>query len=259
MKDIPAAFIFFTRLPVWRLCRVPADSFKRVIAYWPLAGWLTGGLMAGVYGLAGLVFPPATSVLLAFGSRALLTGALHEDGLADFFDGMGGGRTRERVLAIMKDSSIGTYGVLGLMIYVALWAASVVSFAGSPVAICLVLLAGDAWSKWSASQIINLLPYARKAEESKSKTVYERMSPGAFFTGLLAGLLPMACVAVFGEISDLPWRIWLAGIAPPATAGLLALYMKRRIGGYTGDCCGAAFLLCELSFWLTLSGIWKFF
>ena len=113
--DILASFMFFTRLPLWRLSlKVPADSFRHVVYYWPLVGWLTGGLMALTYGLSSLIFPMQVSLLLAMASRLLLTGALHEDGLADFFDGFGGGVERERVLSIMKDSHVGTYGVIGL-------------------------------------------------------------------------------------------------------------------------------------------------
>ena len=114
IDDIFAALMFFTRLPWWKLRRVPADSFKRIVGYWPVAGWVTGGVMTAIYGIA-LFFhlPVVLAILLVFTGRLLLTGALHEDGLADFFDGFGGGRSREQVLTIMKDSHIGTYGEIG--------------------------------------------------------------------------------------------------------------------------------------------------
>ena len=99
-----AAFIFFTRLE-----------------YWPLVGWLTGTLMAVVLYFSSYVMPYPVAILLAMVTRILLTGALHEDGLADFIDGFGGGgRDRQRIMRIMKDSSIGTFGVLGLVFYVLL-------------------------------------------------------------------------------------------------------------------------------------------
>ena len=87
--NILAAFIFFTRLPFWRIREVPAECFKHVVPYWPLSGWLTGGVMAGVLWSAAQVLPFTVAVLLALTSRLLITGALHEDGLADFFDGFG--------------------------------------------------------------------------------------------------------------------------------------------------------------------------
>ena len=154
--NILAAFIFFTRLPFWRIREVPAECFKHVVPYWPLSGWLTGGIMAGVLWSAAQVLPFTVAVLLALISRLLITGALHEDGLADFFDGFGGGTSRERILSIMKDSHIGSYGVIGLIVYFfLLWnllTSLPLSFA------CSVLIAGDTVSKLTSSQIINFLP-----------------------------------------------------------------------------------------------------
>lgn len=250
--------MFFTRLPLWRICNVPPDTFRRIIAYWPLTGLLTGSLMTAVYLLAlHLNFHAIIAVLLACTSRLLLTGALHEDGLADFFDGFGGGRTREQTLSIMKDSHIGSYGVLGLALYVLLWTSSVFiltqSLKGREYA---VFLTCDVWSKWCASQVVNLLPYARKKEESKICDTYERMSPARFVAGFIFGISPFACLLAF---FNSPVMVLAVALAPLITMLLLTLYMKRRIRGYTGDCCGALFLLCELSCLLTLNCLWKYF
>ena len=87
--NLLAAFIFFTRLPFWRLKEVPSECFKHVVPYWPWVGWLTGGLMAMVLGLGSQVMPLSLAWILAIVTRLLVTGALHEDGLADFFDGFG--------------------------------------------------------------------------------------------------------------------------------------------------------------------------
>ena len=112
-----AAFIFFTRLPFYRLRQPPVESYKAVVEYWPLTGWLTGGLMAATLWVASMHLPFMIAILLAIVVRLLVTGALHEDGLADFLDGFGGGGSdRERILSIMKDSHIGTCGVLGLIL-----------------------------------------------------------------------------------------------------------------------------------------------
>ena len=87
-----AALIFFTRLPFWRITEVPAAYFKRVVDYWPFVGWLTGGIMAGTLWISAQFLPMSTAVILALLARLLVTGALHEDGLADFCDGFGGAR-----------------------------------------------------------------------------------------------------------------------------------------------------------------------
>ena len=110
MLRILAAFIFFTRLPFWRLAEVPSEYFKNVVSRWALVGWLTAGLSVIVLYTASLILPASVAVLLAIVTRLLITGCLHEDGLADFFDGFGGGTSRERILSIMKDSHIGSYG-----------------------------------------------------------------------------------------------------------------------------------------------------
>lgn len=235
-----AAFIFFTRLPFWRIKEVPAENFKHVVNYWPLVGWLTGGLTAAILWAASMILPVSIAIVLAIIGRLCITGALHEDGLADFFDAFGGGTTKERTLAIMKDSHIGSYGVIGLIFYfLLLW--SLLSAIPVPL-VCLVIISGDVWGKLVASQLINVLPYARKEEDSKIKTVYNRMSLGAFLFALFCGITPLLVL--------LPMRFWLAGILPLLIFIILYLLMKKRLQGYTGDCCGATVLLCELSFYL---------
>ena len=241
-----AALIFFTRLPFWRIADVPSAYFKRVVDYWPFVGWLTGGIMAGTLWITARFLPVQVAVLFALAARLLVTGALHEDGLADFCDGFGGGTSREKILSIMKDSHIGTYGVIGLIFYFGLmW--SLLTTLPVPLA-CLAILSGDAWSKFCAAQVINTLPYARKEEESKAKVVYDRMGKGTLLLVFVAGALPMLLL--------LDRSYWWAALAPALVfVGLMRL-MRKRIQGYTGDCCGAAFLLCELSFYLVINLIY---
>ncbi|MDR1091715.1 MAG: adenosylcobinamide-GDP ribazoletransferase [Prevotella sp.] len=251
MKEIAAAFIFFTRLPFWRIkaFRVPNEYYKQVINYWPVAGWLTASVMAGVLWLSAQVLPLPIAVILAILSRLLITGGLHEDGLADFFDGFGGGNTRERTLEIMKDSHIGTYGVLGLIIYFLLLY-SLLSLMALPFA-CLVILAADPLCKLVSSLITLFLPYARTAATSKSKVVYNKMSLKPFIVSAIFGLLPVVLLLNAGY--------WLAVLFPLAIFVILVFLMRKKIRGYTGDCCGTLFLLTELSFYLgiaVLSNMW---
>lgn len=247
MNRILAALIFFTRLPFWRIKEMESEHFKHVVPLWPLAGWLTGGIMVGVLWLAAQVLPLSTAWIIAIVARLLTTGCLHEDGLADFCDGMGGGVTRERILVIMKDSHIGTYGVIGLIIYFLL----LTQMCALPLHLLMaVAFAGDAWSKMVSANVINLLPYARKEEEAKNRTVYQYMSALEAFTCALLGTLP---AVVF-----LTKAYWPALLAPVVVFILLIILMKRRIQGYTGDCCGALFLICELSYLLTCMALYHY-
>ena len=237
--NLLAAFIFFTRLPFWRLKEVPSECFKHVVPYWPWVGWLTGGLMAMVLGLGSQVMPVSLAWILAIVTRLLVTGALHEDGLADFFDGFGGGTTRERTLTIMKDSHIGTYGVIGLIVYFLL----MLELRHLPVPVlCTLVVCGDCWGKLCASQLINFLPYARKEEDSKAKVIYNRMSGKELFFCIAGGVLPLLL---------LPSYLWVALVAPCLVLAFLIRMMKRRLQGYTGDCCGATFLMCEMAFYIS--------
>lgn len=240
MNNIGAALIFFTRLPFWRVFKVPNEYFKQVINYWAVVGWLTGSVMAVVLWGASFLFPLPVAIILAILSRLLITGALHEDGLADFFDGFGGGTSKERILAIMKDSHIGTYGVLSLIFYFLLLFLLITSL---PLKLaCFVIMAGDPLCKFIASFITLRLPYARNEETSKAKMVYRSMVFRTFFLSALFGLIPF--------IGLLPMKYWLAGILPILTFLLLVSLMNKKIQGYTGDCCGALFLMCELSFYM---------
>ena len=207
-----ASLIFFTRLPFWKIADVPPVYFKRVVDYWPFVGWLTGGIMAGTLWITAEFLPVQIAVLMS----------------------------------IMKDSHIGTYGVLGLLFYYGLmW--NILTTLSVPLA-CAAILSGDAWSKFCAAQIINTLPYARKEEESKAKVIYDRMSPDVLLSAFMAGALPMLLLLDKGY--------WWAAIAPAMMFILLMSLMRRRLQGYTGDCCGATFLLCEFSFYLTINLIY---
>ena len=239
-----AAFIFFTRLPFWRLHEPPRECYATVVEHWPLVGWMTGGLMAATLWTASLFLPYTVAVLLAIVVRLLVTGALHEDGLADFLDGFGGGgNDRQRILAIMKDSHIGTYGVVGLIVYLLLLAAALLAM--SPEVAALTIVAADPYAKMVTAQLIMMLPYARKEEEAKARTVYRKFSLRAGISLSLQGLLPMA---VYLYLTGIRWEMLL--FVPAILMYFLYLLMWHKIKGYTGDCCGAVFLLIELSVYL---------
>ena len=269
MRQIIATLMLFTRLPLWRLKQfsLSKEHYREAITYWPVAGWLTGGVMALIFYIGYRLFNAEIAVLLAILSRVLLTGALHEDGLADFFDGFGAGGDCARILAIMKDSHIGTYGVLALILYFLFlyqgilclpeskgvlfsgesWQISFRSGSGSGLylydsAVCTLLFVADPLCKFIASTVNLVLPYVRSDKESKSGFVYKKPTVISFIIGATFGLAPLLLLVSY--------KLWLAMVFPVATLIILTMLMKRKIGGYTGDCCGALFLICELSFYL---------
>ena len=244
--NILASFIFFTRLPFWRLYQPQKEAYATVVEHWPLTGWLTGGIMAATLFGACHILPYPVAVIIAIIVRLFLTGALHEDGLADFLDGFGGGTDRQRILTIMKDSHIGTYGVLGLILYEVLLAACLFSL--PPTLAALTILAADPYAKMVTAQLILMMPYARKEEEAKNKTVYRKMDWKAGISLAIQGLLPMGLYLWY---TGLAWELII--FLPCLTMYFLYLFIWRRLRGYTGDCRGALFLLTELSAYLVVS------
>lgn len=239
-----AALIFFTRLPFWRLHEPPKECFSTVVEHWPLTGWLTGGMMAAVLYFGSMFLPWTVTIVLAIVVRLLMTGALHEDGLADFFDGFGGGgNNRQRILEIMKDSHIGTYGVLGLILYMLLLFFCLSSLA--PEMAALAVLAADPYSKMVTSQLIIMMPYARREEEAKARVVYRKISALSGVSLAFQGLLPLAFFIWYTGVS---WELVI--FIPALVMYFLYLLIWRKIHGYTGDCCGAVCLLVELAFYL---------
>jgi adenosylcobinamide-GDP ribazoletransferase len=244
-----AAFIFFTRLPFWRLYEPPKECYKTVVEHWPLTGWLTGGAMAATIYFGSMILPYLVVVIAAIVVRLLITGALHEDGLADFLDGFGGGgKDRQRILDIMKDSHIGTYGVLGLIMYELLLGAVLLSM--SPEMAALTILAADPYSKMVTSELIIMMPYARTEETAKNKTVYRKIDWKAGVGLAIQGLLPMVA---FLWYTGLSWEMII--FLPCLVMYFLYLLIWRRIHGYTGDCCGAVCLLVELAVYLIVCAL----
>ena len=270
MHRILAALSFFTRLPFWRCATLTKEDYKRVVPLWPLAGWLTGGCMMLAFWLSAFVFPVPVAVMAALVVRLLITGALHEDGFADFFDGFGGGRDKDSILRIMKDSHIGTYGVVALIIYFLLFSQSLSSILSSMLSqqpggcfslsqtdcwanlrVAAVFLAADTFAKWASSNIINILPYARKEEEAKNKLLYDKMTMAERILGFVLGVLP-AMLFLFPLMG---YKVFVPMAAAVVTSGLVILYCYKKIKAYTGDCCGACFILSELVFCLALLAV----
>jgi adenosylcobinamide-GDP ribazoletransferase len=247
---------FLTRLPIPAVRDFDPSSLSRSLRYFPLVGILVGLINVGVWWLSSLRLPASVSIGLMLAGSAVLTGALHEDGFADACDGFGGGTTPDRVLAIMKDSCIGAYGAIGVLLMLGLkWTA----LAALPLALFpLVVIAAHSMSRWCAIGLIWRLDYVRADGEAKSKPFAGRLSGSGWTLSGLIGIAGFAPLAV-------AWALWsgrvsgaalgaavLGGGAAAALLAVLlaAIYFRRRIGGYTGDCLGAAQQLAELAFLL---------
>lgn len=249
MLMLATALIFFTRLPIWRFISVPSDNFKRVIYYWPFAGWLTASVMSLTLLMTSAFLPLSVAIVLTMLSRIILTGALHEDGLGDFLDGFGGGQTQEKILAIMKDSHAGTYAIVGLIFYFLLSYNILLSI--EPSLLMILMLIADPFCKMVSSFITARLPYARTEDTSKIQAIYSKPSTPEIIVSLSFGLLPLFILSWF-----LPsfWYV-VAVITPILLFFTLTQWMKCKIQGYTGDCAGALFLLLEISMMLTFLAI----
>ncbi|WP_168792887.1 adenosylcobinamide-GDP ribazoletransferase [Paraburkholderia aromaticivorans] len=235
---------YFTRVPVPRWVGYEPHYLNAAARYFPLVGVLVGGLSALVYLAALRVFPAGVAVLLSMAASLLVTGAFHEDGLADCIDAFGGAYTREDVLRIMHDSRIGAFGAIALVIALALKWQTLAAL--PPMRAASLMIAAHAASRTCAISYLATLDYVRA--EGKAKPVAQRLSAGAFI-----------CAAIFG----LPWLLWPNWLAVPdwrfASSVLVVLivlrvavgrYFVRRIGGYTGDCLGFAQQVFELSIYL---------
>ena len=242
-----AALIHFTRLPFWRLYQPPGTSYRAAVEWWPLTGWLTGGIAAAVlYGAAQLL-PMTVAVLLALTLRIWLTGAQHETQLAAFFDGFGGGgNDRERILHTMKASRPGIYGVICLMAYHALLFFALLSM---PLTMAMaVLFAALPFARMVSGQLIQMLPYAQSIDDAEPHVAFRKPPFSATLLLAVQGLLPLApLLYLYG--SRLRWEYLV--FVPCLTMYVLYRIIAGRLRGYTDVCCGAVCLLVELTFVLT--------
>lgn len=233
---------FFTRLPVPAWVGHSAEALNHSARYFPAVGLLIGGIAALVYLAVLQLWPQPVAVLLAMAATIYATGAFHEDGLSDAADGLGGGWEKLRILEIMKDSRVGSYGV------VALW----LGLSGKFVVLSLLdaalvpwaLLAGHAWSRWCSTLLLATMDYVREDLLAKAKPLATRLSGPAFLVATGFG-----AVALF----FLPWQNMLLACLLALLATLwLAAKFRRWLGGYTGDCLGAVQQVSEIAFYLGL-------
>jgi adenosylcobinamide-GDP ribazoletransferase len=237
---------FFTRLPVPGWVGHSAEALNQSARYLPAVGLLVGGIGALVYLVAALIWPQPVAVLLSMAATIYATGAFHEDGLADTVDGLGGGWEKLRILEIMKDSRVGSYGVVAMVL--ALLGKFTLLSAMDATLIPLALLAGHAFSRLCSTALLASMDYVREDLLAKSKPLATRLSPAAMLIAICFVLPALAAL-------PLDKVIFAAFLASTATCWL-ALKFKRWLGGYTGDCLGATQQVSEIAFYLGLLALW---
>lgn len=249
-RALAAAFTFMTRVPLGALASHDPADLPASAAYFPVVGIAVGLAGSAVYAAASHLWPTPVALVLAIAATVLMTGGFHEDALADAFDGFGGGWSREQVLAIMKDSRVGSYALVGVILILALkfTALAALEPAGT-VGIGRALVAGHVLGRWSSLVLIRRYPYVRP------QTTGERPSAGRPF---VAGITtPRFIVATLIMVVALGVLIGRPAIAPLIVSLIVTAaagwYFDRRIGGITGDALGAANQLVELSVYLTLA------
>jgi len=238
------ALQFFTRVPIPAWVGFEAAWLQHASRYFPLVGLFVAIVVVLVYGAATWFWPAPVAVLLSTAAGLYLTGAFHEDGLADMCDGFGGGYTRERIMEIMKDSRIGTYGAVALVVTLGL-KLTTLSLLAPGQAIGALLLAHPL-SRLAAVSLIRSASYARDA--GKAKPMAQEMRAGEFAIAAVCALLP---ALVLGVLHLVAWpALGAAVVASAAVAWWLRALFVRRIGGYTGDCLGAVQQVSEVAIYL---------
>lgn len=250
-RALGAAFTFMTRLPLGPLASHDPADLPASAVYFPVVGLVVASIAGAVYVGALQLWNAPIAVLLSMCATVLATGAFHEDALADAFDGFGGGWSREQVLAIMKDSRVGSYALVGVMLVLALKFAALQALATSvaSVGVMRALVAAHVLGRWSSILLIRRYPYVRPATDG------ERPSAGRpFVAGVTVGRLVAAtAIALIILGVALGWSALVPLAVSIIVTALAGLYFARRIGGITGDALGAANQIVELAVYLTLA------
>ena len=250
LQRFAGAVIFYSRIPL------PSNWFSEENSYssryFSLVGWIAGGACALVWMLVEMIIsvslnwqsssenPEPVAVLLGLAVGVLLTGALHEDGFADTCDGFGHGGTKEEKLRIMKDSRIGTYGTLGILLLVLLKFFSLLQI--ETALLPWIWISGNSLSRFLAISQLRFIAYVRDSSNSKSSAMTS-ISKTDLTVNLIIALLPLLLV----------WnQAWLGFFAAILTWWFLTVYFRKKLGGITGDCMGSTQQLTEVVFYIFL-------
>lgn len=240
------AILFFTRIPVKLIGKYNSEMLNKASKYLPLIGYLVAAISAGVFYISNIFFSVDIAIILSIITSILTTGAFHEDGLADTFDAFGGGWNKDQKLKIMKDSRIGTYGSIALIL--ALLFKFVLLSEYKIINIISIIFLSQILSRVTPVVLIYFLKYVRLDNSSKSKPVGQGISFSNLFVAILFAFSPL----VFFSLKSL--------IIIPVliiTQFTLALWFKKHLGGYTGDTLGASQQISEIIILLSFLTIWN--
>lgn len=240
------ALQFFTRCPIPRWVGFDPAWLQHCARYFPAVGLLVGAFSAVVLGSAMWLWPTPVAVGLSMAASVWLTGGFHEDGWADTWDGLGGTVSRERALVIMKDSRIGSYGALGLILLLGLKAACLVALAdGDLPTAMLALLWAHCASRAAPVWLLHAMTYAGDVEHAKAKPLATQAS-GATVSVALGWVMVASLLTAWISPGLVP-TLCAASVAVVGTTFWLQGWFDQRLGGYTGDNLGACQQLVELA------------
>ena len=245
------ALMFYTRLPCPAWVGHSEELMNQSTRYFPLIGWIVGAAGAAVLYWSSFVFSPFIAAVLSVVATVLITGAFHEDGFADMCDGFGGGWTKARILDIMKDSRLGTYGAVGLLLLIGLKVAATVQLITllPPAMLAMVIVLSHVLSRLAAVTVIYTHAYSRADASSKVKPVAKRLATRDL---LIATAFVLPLFLVLGR------PVFLLVIVPVYLGKIyLAAFFQRWIDGYTGDCLGAVQQVTEVVTLLTFIALWS--
>ncbi|MBO9693027.1 adenosylcobinamide-GDP ribazoletransferase [Chryseobacterium sp.] len=246
------ALMFFTRIPVPFEVPYSSEIMNRSQKYFAWVGLLVGLINAAVLYLSTVLFNLEIGIVLMMIAGVLLTGAFHEDGFTDMCDSFGGGYGKEKILTIMKDSRVGAYGTIGIILLFALKFYSIQALGmADPVGILCIVVLGHTVSRFISGTMIYTHQYVTDIDVSKSKPLAHKPLDGM---ALLVGFISV--LIAFALFPD--WRLIFAFALAYAGKIYMGWYFKKHIGGYTGDCLGSVQQVCEVLFYLGTIIVWKF-
>ncbi len=251
--------MFYTRLPVPAGVRHSDEILNRSRQYFPAVGVIVGGIAAAVLLGAQWLFTIGVAVVPSMAASVLVTGAFHEDGLADSFDGFGASRDPQRILQIMKDSRVGSFGLVGMVLVLLLKYSSLVTVTGFSVSTAaIVIVNAHTLSRLAASTVADFLPYARALDVETSADGSSKIKPIADhpLTGgqrLVGVAWAVPGVAVLAVVDPLVAAVMVGVMIAVVLAAVR--YLRARLGGYTGDCLGATQQLAEVGGYLAAAAV----
>ncbi|MBU3714798.1 MAG: adenosylcobinamide-GDP ribazoletransferase [Ferruginibacter sp.] len=241
------ALMFYTRIPCPQFADHNPEYLNKATRYFPLMGWIVGGIVALSFYLFEYLLNMPMAILLSTITGIFVTGAFHEDGFADVCDGFGGGWNNERILEIMKDSRTGAYGSIGIALMLLTKMTAI--YTAPPVHMGMLIIAAHSFSRLCPVLLMTVSTYVRENEDSKAKPLAKAITAAEIIPACIFGMFPLLYFGIYATVIILP----LLGMI------YLRYYFHKWIGGYTGDCLGTVQQVSEVLFYIGMIMLWKFF